>query len=133
MKSLVQLLSAAGHTATCLLLGTARSSVRNRSHCNETPFLSIMGRDSSVGIATRYGLDGPGIESHWEGEIFRTGPYRPWGQPSFLYNGYRVFPGVKRRVRGAEHPPQSKCRGHGRVGLYLYSRSGPQWSVLGRI
>ena len=24
-----------------------------------------MGRDGSVGIATRYGLDGPGIESPW--------------------------------------------------------------------
>ena len=24
-----------------------------------------MGRNSSVGIATRYGLDGPGIESQW--------------------------------------------------------------------
>jgi hypothetical protein len=24
-----------------------------------------MGRDSLVGIATRYGLDGPGIESRW--------------------------------------------------------------------
>ena len=24
-----------------------------------------MGRDSSVGIATRYGLNGPGIESRW--------------------------------------------------------------------
>ena len=24
-----------------------------------------MGRDSSVGIATRYGLDGPEIESRW--------------------------------------------------------------------
>jgi hypothetical protein len=23
----------------------------------------IVGRDSSIGIATRYGLDGPGIES----------------------------------------------------------------------
>ena len=30
--------------------------------------------DSSVGIATDYGLDGPGIESWW-GEIFR--PSRP--------------------------------------------------------
>ena len=27
--------------------------------------LFFMGRDSSVGIATRYGLDGPGIESLW--------------------------------------------------------------------
>jgi len=26
------------------------------------------------------------------GEIFRTCPDRPWGPPSFLYNGYRVFP-----------------------------------------
>ena len=45
-------------------------------------------RDSSVGIATRYGLDGPGIES-------RTRPDRPWGPPSLLYNGYRVFRGGK--------------------------------------
>jgi hypothetical protein len=28
-------------------------------------FSVIMGPDRSVGIATRYGLDGPGIESQW--------------------------------------------------------------------
>ena len=28
-------------------------------------FRSTVDRDSSVGIATRYGLDGPGIESRW--------------------------------------------------------------------
>ena len=28
-----------------------------------------VGRDSSVGIATRYGLDGPGSESRGSGEI----------------------------------------------------------------
>ena len=50
------------------------------------------GSGSSIGIATRYGLDGPGIESRW-GEIF----HRPWGPPSLLYNGYRVFPGGKER------------------------------------
>jgi hypothetical protein len=27
------------------------------------------------------------------GEIFCTRPDRPWGPPSLLYNGYRVFPG----------------------------------------
>ena len=27
-----------------------------------------MGRDSSVGIATQYGLDGPGFESRWGDE-----------------------------------------------------------------
>ena len=52
-------------------------------------------RDISVGIATGFGLDGPGIESRWGGEIFRTRPDRPWGPPSLLYNGYRVFPGGK--------------------------------------
>ena len=34
-----------------------------------------MGRDSSVGIATRCGLDGPGIESHWSQDILQ--PSRP--------------------------------------------------------
>jgi hypothetical protein len=27
--------------------------------------MHLVGRDSSVGIVTRYGLDGPGIESRW--------------------------------------------------------------------
>ena len=52
------------------------------------------GPGSVVGIATAYGLDGPGIESRWD-EIFRTSPDRPWDPPSLLYNGYRVFPGGK--------------------------------------
>jgi hypothetical protein len=86
------------------------------------------GRDSSVGIATRYGLDGPGI-----GEIFRSRPDRPWGPPSLLYNGYRVtFPGVKRPGRGVDHPPSSSARVKERVELYFYSPSGPSWPVLGR-
>jgi hypothetical protein len=37
--------------------------------------LCIVGRDSSVGIATRYGLDGPEIESRW-GRDFQH-PSRP--------------------------------------------------------
>jgi hypothetical protein len=53
-----------------------------------------VGRGSSVGITTSYGLDGPRIEFRW-GEIFRARPYRPWGPPILLYSGYRVFPGVK--------------------------------------
>ena len=56
-----------------------------------------VGRDSAVGIATRYGLDGPGIEPRWGGggEIFRTRPDRPWGPPGLLHNGCRVsFPEV---------------------------------------
>ena len=55
----------------------------------------MVGREIVVGIATRYGLDGPGIESRWWGEIFRTHPERPWGPPSLLHYEYRVFPGGK--------------------------------------
>ena len=54
----------------------------------------LLGRNSIFGIATRYGLDGPGIESRW-GRDFRTRTDRPWGPPSLLYNGYRFFPGGK--------------------------------------
>ena len=56
--------------------------------------LAAVGRESAVDVATSYGLDGPGIESRG-GEIFRTRPDRPWGLPSLLYNGYRVFLGCK--------------------------------------
>ena len=49
----------------------------------------VGGRDSSVGIAIRYGLDGPVIESRWE----RDFPHP--SRPALGYNGYRVFPGGK--------------------------------------
>jgi hypothetical protein len=41
------------------------------------------------------------------GEIFRTRPDWPWGPPSLLYEGYRVFPGGK--TAGADHPPPSSA------------------------
>ena len=49
---------------------------------------------SSVGIATDYGLDGPGSNPGGD-ENFRTCQDRPWGPPRLLYNWYRVFPGDK--------------------------------------
>jgi len=89
-----------------------------------------MGRDSSVGIATRYGLDGPGIESRW-GEIFRTRPNRPWCPSNLLYNGHRIsFPGVKRPERVVDHPPLSSAEVKERAELYLYSSPGPSCPVL---
>jgi hypothetical protein len=67
--------------------------------------MSLGSRDSLVGIATRYGLEVPGIESRW-GEIFHTYPDRLRGPPSLLYNGYRVFPRGKgcRGVMLTTHP-----------------------------
>jgi len=48
-----------------------------------------MGRDSSVGIATRYGLDGPGIEFRWG----------------------RDFPHLSRRALGPTQPPMQWVQG----------------------
>ena len=42
--------------------------------------ISVMGRDRAVGIATRYRLDGPGIESWWAG-VFPH-PSRPFLGPT---------------------------------------------------
>jgi hypothetical protein len=85
----------------------------------------------SVGIATRYRLDGPGIDSRWGGEIFRIRPDRPWGPPSLLYNGYQVF--SRGKVVGAWRwpPTPSSAEVKERVELYLYSPFGPSWPVLG--
>jgi len=81
-------------------------------------------RGSSVDIATRYGLDGPGIESRW-GEVFSTCPDRPWGPRSLLYTmGTGSFSGVKRSEHDVDHPPPSSAQVKERVEVYLYSPSG---------
>ena len=92
-------------------------------------YCHFVGWDSLVGIATRYGLDGPGIESRWGRDFphpsrLALGPTQP--------PGYRVSPGVKRLRCGADHPPLPKRRGHERVELYLYLLSGPQLPDIGR-
>jgi hypothetical protein len=64
--------------------------------------MSSSGPGSSVGIATGYGLDGPGIESRW-GEIFRT---CPGAHPASCTMGTRTFPGAEsgRGVTLTPHP-----------------------------
>ena len=64
-----------------------------------------MGGDSSVGIATRYGLDVPGIESRWGARF--SAPVQTDGgvYPASCTMGTVSFPGVKRPGRGADHPP----------------------------
>jgi hypothetical protein len=65
----------------------------------------LVGRDSSVGIVTRYGLDGQGIESRWRRDFpppFQIGA--GVHTPSYT-KGALSFPGVKRPGRGVDHPP----------------------------
>jgi hypothetical protein len=59
----------------------------------------IVGRDSSVGIATRYGLDGPGIGFS---APLQTGP---GAHPASYTMGTVSLFRVKRPGRGVEHPP----------------------------
>jgi len=82
------------------------------------------GPGSVAGITTRYGLDVRGLNPSG-GEIFLTSPDWPWGPPSLLYNGYRVFPwGKERSGRDADPSPPSSAVGHETVELYLYSPCG---------
>jgi hypothetical protein len=56
------------------------------------------------------------------GKIFRTSPDRPWGPPRFLYNGYQVFSGGRKRPgRDADPSHLLVLRSKNRVALYLYS------------
>ena len=92
---------------------------------------SYVGWDSSVGIATRYGLDCPAIESRWGGKIFRTLPDRPLGPPILLYNRYRCIPRGKLAGAWRWPPTPSDAKVKERVDLYFYSPSGPLLPVLG--
>jgi hypothetical protein len=93
-------------------------------------FRSVVGRDTSVGIATRYGLNGPGIESRW-GARFSTPVQTDPGAHAASYTmGTGSFPWVKRPGRGVYHPSPFSAEVKETVELHLYS-SGPSWSVLG--
>jgi len=90
-----------------------------------------VGRDSSVGTATRYGLDGPGIETRWGRDFLH--PSRPALRPTLP--PIQWVPGLSRGQSGRgvaliTHSPSS-AEVEGRVELYLYPPSGPSWPVLG--
>jgi len=94
-----------------------------------TPFL--VGRDSAVGTATRYGLEVPEIESRWELNIPHPcrADMRPT-QPPILTIGTGLFPGVKRPGSSVD-PPPSSGEVKKRVQLYLYPRLPPPPSLHG--
>ena len=90
----------------------------------------MVGRDSSVVIAPRYEMEVLGSNS--VGTRFsapvQTGPE---AHPTSYTLGTGSFPGVKRPVRGFDHPPHLSADVKERVELYLYFLSGPSWPVLG--
>jgi len=53
------------------------------------------GPGSSVGIATGYGLDGPGIESRWGARFSTPVQTDPGAHPASCTMGTGSFPGVK--------------------------------------
>ena len=89
------------------------------------------GQDSSVGIATRYGLDGPGIEYRLGARFSAPVQTGRAAHPASCTTVTGSFPGVKRPERGADHPPPSRAEFEWRVELYLHSTSGPLWTALG--
>jgi len=79
----------------------------------------LVGRNSSVEIAARHWLDGPGIKSRYgrnfsHPSIPALKPIRP-SIPAH-------YPGTQRPRHGVNHPPLSSIEVKGRVQLYCYSR-----------
>jgi hypothetical protein len=87
-------------------------------------------RDGIVGIATRYGLDGPGIESRYGARFSAPVQTGPGAHPASCTIGTGPFPGVTWPGRGVNHPPPSSSEVKERVKLYLYSPAGPSWQVI---
>ena len=99
---------------------------------NNSFTLATVGRYSSVGIATRYRLDSPGIEARWTCNLPHLSRIA-LGVTQPPLNWCRVsYPGVKRPGRGVNHPHLSSVEFKERVQLYLYSICGHSWSVLGK-
>jgi hypothetical protein len=77
---------------------------------NISNYLPVGGPGSSVGIATGYGLDSPGIESRWGGGDFsHTSRLPPGAHPTSCTMATGFFPGVKRPGRDVDHPPPSSA------------------------
>ena len=95
------------------------------SESDNTRYLSVTLYECGPGqrscIATRYGLDDPRIKSPCGGNFpqpSRT-PLGPTQLPVQWVPG--LFPGVKRTVRGADHPPKSSVEVKEGVELCLWA------------
>ena len=90
-------------------------------------------RERSVSTATRYGLDGLGIESRWKVRFSAPVQTGPEAHPASYTMGTRSFLGEKRPGRGVDHPPLPSAEAKERIDLLIYSNYGLLWPVLGWI
>ena len=74
----------------------AKNRLRKYAVCDEVLDVEV-GRDSSVAIATLYGLDGPGIESGWGRDSIH--PSRPTLWPT--QPPLKLVPGIFSRGKAA--------------------------------
>ena len=68
-------------------------------------YLKNVGRNSVVGIGTRYGLDVPGIESRGGARFSAPFQAGPGVHPASNTLGAGSFPGVNRPFRGFDYHP----------------------------
>ena len=88
-------------------------------------------KDSSILIATRYGLDGPGIESRWEARFSAPVQICLGVHPAPYTMGTGSFPGINRPGSRVDHPPASGAEVKEIAELYIYYPFGPSWPVIG--
>jgi hypothetical protein len=89
-----------------------------------------VGRDSSVGIVTRYGLDGPGIESRWGRDFSAPVLIGPGAHPASYTMDTGSFPGENWPGRGLYHPPTSSTQVKERVELAFVACSSANFTFI---
>jgi hypothetical protein len=95
----------------CVCLFRHRTSRLNSLYVTDrNMYFFFVGRDSSVGVATRYGLDGLGIESRRGRDFPHPSRPPPGTHPASYTMGTGSFSGVKRPGCGVDHNPQLAAR-----------------------
>ena len=89
-----------GHKAIIIIISSSSSSSSS----------SVVGRDGAVGIATRYGLDSPGIESQWGQDFSAPNQTGPGAHPASYTMGIGSLSCLKADEAWHDHPPHLASR-----------------------